>query len=202
MSNTPIPDGRSQRRIDNAARIYDAAMRLLKTRAYRDLSVDEICEEAGVGRATFFRIFETKAGLVREFNRRMADGIQRRLAAGEATGVAHSLGIVVDEAVDTWTEMGPGVTEMAVEYIHSAESGDLRREPELLDLVVTIVEEGMKTGEIRGSNPALLTGALALMHIASAAAYWMEHRDSDLRRTAREALDVWLHGALAHERRP
>ena len=196
MSIPPIPDGRSQRRIDNAARIYDAAMRLLRTHPYRDLTVDEICEEAGVGRATFFRIFETKAGLCHEFNRRLAARIRSRLDAEEDAGVVASLGIVLDEAVDAWTHMGPGVAEMAVEYIHSAES---RAQPELLELVVAIVEEGIKSGEIRGSNPAVLTGGLALMHIAGAASHWLES-GGDLRGMAREALDGWLHGALSPRR--
>jgi AcrR family transcriptional regulator len=191
-------DGRGQRRLENRARIYDAAMKLLRRRSYGELTVEEICDAAGVGRATFFRIFEAKTGLLREFNRRLAARVEGRLAAEAPTDAAGALRIVADEIVSTWSRAAPGATEMAIEYMHAAGPGQVHgAHPELLDLVVGIVEGGVKTGEIRGANPPLLTGALALTQLAAAAAYWIEHSASSLESLVEEALESWLHGALA-----
>ena len=53
--------------------IYNAALDLLAEQPYDKVSVDDICARAQVGRATFFRFYGTKAGLLAEFNRRLAE---------------------------------------------------------------------------------------------------------------------------------
>ncbi len=191
-------DGRGQRRIENRARIYDATMRLLRRRSYAELTVDEICEAAGVGRATFFRIFETKVGLLREFNRRLTVRVQERLAEQAQADAGEALRVVAAEIVSTWSQAAPGATEMAIDFMHSSGPAEAHAaHPELLDLVVEIVEGGVKAGEIRGTNPPLLTGGLALTQLAAAAAYWLEHPDADLESLVNEALESWLNGALS-----
>ena len=109
-------DGRILRRERSAARLYDAAQELHPRKALDDVSVDEICEHAGVGRATFFRIFETKAGLLREFNRRLTlDAIARIEAAGEID-LLSALGLVRAAILDAWRDAGPGHAAMALEF--------------------------------------------------------------------------------------
>ncbi len=197
MADGLEPDGRSQRRLDNRARIYDAALRLLRRRAYHDLTVDEICDAAGVGRATFFRIFESKAGLLREFNRRLTARIVERLDAETPADTAEALGIVVDEIAETWTRAGPGAAEMALEFIRFSELGDAHAaHPELFDVVVEIVERGVKRRELRRAHPPRLAAALVLLQITAPVGYWFEHPEASLRKLVDEALATWLHGAL------
>ena len=52
--------------------IYTAAMALFQERTFEDVTVDDICAAADVGKATFFRHFGSKFGLVDEFNQRIA----------------------------------------------------------------------------------------------------------------------------------
>ena len=112
----PEIDGRSQRRVENGARLFDAAMELLATRSYDDISIEEICAAAGVGRATFFRIYQTKADLLLEFNRRLAIRVQGRLDFANQTDVQVALRIVGEEIADTWTQAAPRATAMAVDF--------------------------------------------------------------------------------------
>lgn len=51
---------RERKRIATTARITDAASRLATERGIAETTVDEIAVEAGIGRATFFRYFESK----------------------------------------------------------------------------------------------------------------------------------------------
>jgi len=198
MDDEALPDGRSQRRLDNRARIYDAAIKLVRRRAYDELSIDEICEAAGVGRATFFRIFETKAGLLREFNRRLTVRVRERLDDELPATSTGALQIVADEIVSTWSQAAPGAAEMAIDFMRSkSPAGAHAAHPELLDLVVDIVQTGVKRGEIRGTNPPRLTGGLALTQLAAAAGYWLDHPGSDLEQLVSEALTCWLDGARA-----
>jgi AcrR family transcriptional regulator len=191
-------DGRSQRRVENRNRIYDAAMGLLRTRSYAEVNVDEICRAAGVGPATFFRIFASKAGLLREFNRRLTRRVEERIAAeAPAEDAAEALRIVVAEITRTWSHAGPGAAAMAQEFIRFSEPGDPHAaHPELLDVVTAITERGMKRGELRDRHPARLVGSLALLQITAAVAWWFEHPDESLDALTGEALTTWLHGAL------
>ncbi len=172
-------------------------MRLFNSGAYGDVTVSEICQAAGVGRATFFRIFNSKAGLLREFHRRLTQRVEARLDGVAPRGAAESLRVVVDEITETWTQAGPGTAEMAVDFIRFSKLADAHAVyPELLDVVVRIMERGMQNGELRDSHFPRLAGALALIQIAAAVAYWLRHPEDSLKDLTDEALATWLHGAI------
>lgn len=51
---------RERKRIETSARITEAASRLATERGIARTTIDDIAAEAGIGRATFFRYFESK----------------------------------------------------------------------------------------------------------------------------------------------
>ncbi|HEY3141980.1 MAG TPA: helix-turn-helix domain-containing protein, partial [Acidimicrobiales bacterium] len=79
MTVPPESSLRARKKRRTRDRIYEAALELFATRAYGEVTVEAICEQAEVGRATFFRFFGSKAGLLGEFGRRMAEQIVQRL---------------------------------------------------------------------------------------------------------------------------
>lgn len=192
----PLPiDGRRLRRENNAHRLYDAATQLLAERAYDDLSVDEICERAGVGRATFFRIFETKAGLLREFNRRLTADAERRLAAIDSSDVRAQLDTVRRAITDAWRNAGQGHVGMAVEYGRLTPAGEMHAaHPELLDLVTGIVSDAIERGELTNATPPGLAGSLAVVHLSAAIAQSLADSDVDIDDLSETLLDQWLKG--------
>lgn len=75
----PQPDDRRTLRTRTALR--DALISLLPKRGWDDVSVQEICEQANVGRSTFYMHFQGKEQL-------LADGLEdlRKILAVQATG--------------------------------------------------------------------------------------------------------------------
>src|SRR5690349_5183478 len=163
---TTSADGRTKRRHRNADLLYDAACELLATKTYDELAVEDICAHAGVGRATFFRIFDNKAGLLREFNRRLALDATDCIAASSATGAASTLKVIRRTIYRAWSQAGPGLVGMAAEHAHGAPSSDPHAvHPELFALVSEVVTAGIGTGELSDAVPVELAASLALLHM-------------------------------------
>jgi TetR/AcrR family transcriptional regulator, transcriptional repressor of aconitase len=58
-----MPKISEQDRADRRQRLVDAAWRRFATGGYRDTTVDDVCEEAGVSKGTFYGYFATKQDL-------------------------------------------------------------------------------------------------------------------------------------------
>jgi len=180
-------------------RLYDAALELLAEQPYDAVSVEDVCARADVGRATFFRFYGTKAGLIIEFNRRLSERARRAGASERARSSAERLRIVQRAIAETWASSGPAMQQMCREFIRStsvAGSG-VKSHPELLALVAEIVRDGQRAGELLEILPAdilswIITNALSVVTIR-----WFGSNDPlALERTTRSALDLVLTGML------
>jgi AcrR family transcriptional regulator len=192
------PDGRTQRRNNNAERLYDAADELLATRSFDEVSVDDICARANVGRATFFRIYDTKAGLVREFNRRLANDAADRISEAGLTAILDVLDAVRQTVVEAWTRAGRGHVGMAREFVRSVPAGDPHAaHPELLEIVTEHVASAIAAGELPDTVPPDLLGSLALIAITAPLVYANAERDVDIDQLSRTLLGQWHAGLFA-----
>ncbi|MFZ1489275.1 MAG: helix-turn-helix domain-containing protein [Ilumatobacteraceae bacterium] len=196
-------DGRRARRERNAARLYDSANELLTVRGFDELSVEEICEHAGVGRATFFRIYETKAGLLREFNRRLADDAAARVAAaGDKVDLRTGLDQIRAAIVDAWRHAGQGHAGMAATYLASVPSGSPHAaHPELLALVARRIKLGIDSGTIVDTVPIDIAASLLLLSLVAPVAHAIDGHDVDIDELSRVLLDQWLAGMKPSRRR-
>jgi AcrR family transcriptional regulator len=188
-------DGRVRRRERNAARIYDAADLLLATQSFDDVTIEQICERAGVGKATFFRIYESKAGLLREFNRRLALDAAERISRAGNTDVRTTLGLVRAAIVDAWRHAGPGHVGMAREFIRSMPSTELHAaHPELLDLVAEAIVAAVAHGALSNRVPTDLAASLALLQMIAPMTYVMSGQEADIDKLSSLLLDQWFDG--------
>lgn len=195
VNDQKATDGRSQRRQKSAERIFDAAMELLEDRSYADVSVEDICKRAEVGRATFFRAFGGKDGLLRELNSRIARKIHDRLAQEGETGLVARLNLIGEEFAEAWSNATPGAMALVIDFTRSASVLEAHSiHPELLEEVIGIVRQAIDDGEIESSFPADFMGNMALFQIAGTMAFWMENRDLDIRKIMKEAISVWAYG--------
>ena len=193
-------DGRARRRLENGARIFDAAMDLLADRSYDEISVEEICAAANVGRATFFRIYRTKAELLLEFNKRLAERVRRRLDGGDPRSIDDALRMVGKEIAETWAQSGPGAAALAIDFTQTAGGRSLHAaHPELLRIVVRIIETAVASGELQTSLPADLLASLALVQVTAPVGYWFRHPELNLHQLINEAIEQWLHGAKTQQ---
>lgn len=192
-------DGRTRRRQRNAERLYDAANELLGSRSYDELSVDDICGRAKVGRATFFRIFGTKAGLLREFNRRLAQEAAHRIEQAGDIDVHTALGIIRSSIIDAWRRAGRGHVGMAREFLRSVPSADPHAaHPELLALVIERISIAVETGELPNTVPVDLAASLALTHMCAPIARTIAGRAVDIDDLSRVLLEQWYAGMIAY----
>lgn len=51
--------------------ITEALLRLLRERSLREISISEICDEAGVGRVSFYRNFDSKEDILRRYDQKL-----------------------------------------------------------------------------------------------------------------------------------
>lgn len=192
-----VVDGRSLRRVENSARIFDAAMKLLETRSYAAISVEEICKAANVGRATFFRIFSTKADLLLEFNRRLAERVQKRLEQNEPQNLEQGLRLVGAEIAATWCQAPAGAAALAMEFTHATSTENLHEgHRALYEIVLRLIEGAITRGELGQTRSATLLASLALVQMTAPVGYWFRHPELDLAQLVGESVKHWLYGAL------
>ena len=195
LETTKALDGRTRRRERNAAQLYEAASELLATHAFDELAVDDICARAGVGRATFFRIFDTKAGLLREFNRRLAADAAARIADAGDADLGTILGHIRAAIYDGWRPAGAGHLRMAEEFVRAAPSSDPHSaHPELLGLVVDAISRAVESGDLPDAVPVDLAASLALINIIAPMSYVLARQAVDVDRLSQLLLEQWLRG--------
>ena len=73
------PSRRDRKKERTRREIYEAAMRLFAESGFGPVTIADICREADVGRGTFFFHFPSKASLLHEFNRRVAEEFRSSL---------------------------------------------------------------------------------------------------------------------------
>ena len=66
MSN----EGRNQYVVEH---ITDALLKLMQSNDFNEISISQICEEASVGRASFYRNFESKEGVISRYLKTLLD---------------------------------------------------------------------------------------------------------------------------------
>ncbi len=150
-------------------RILNASIGQFRERGYEAVTVDEICSELGISKATFFRYFPTKdavlrqlgASLYREFERTLAERAQQRSrSAGERIREFYEL---VAEVCETDPKLTSAV--IASGALDPVRHPDVWLEHEqALNVFGHILQQGQEAGEIRLSPDAR---SLALMLEAS-----------------------------------
>lgn len=129
---------REQKRIEIRSTVFDTAIELFDQLGYEGTSVEDICATAEIGRATFFRHFETKAGLIREHNRRLAETARSRIEPSTKSTKA-ALTVVADTIHDAWIDAGPGLRALGMEAATLTDPTGERIHPELIDLVAGLI---------------------------------------------------------------
>ncbi|MCV7106652.1 TetR/AcrR family transcriptional regulator [Mycolicibacterium chitae] len=196
MEDAAGPSLRERKRKRTRAVIYEAAMELFEERAYAEVTVEDICERAEIGRATFFRFYGAKGALLLEFNRRLADRVRTEVdaGAGSAPQRLRTVGAVV---ADAWADSSAAMRAMAFDMLNRPETpvGGETLHPELIALVAEIVAEGQRNGQLRGQQlGAQFIATMVVTVLAGCVANWFDTPDMELRAAMVHTVDLMLTG--------
>ncbi|MFC5745703.1 TetR/AcrR family transcriptional regulator [Actinomadura rugatobispora] len=199
--SSPPRNLRERKRQRARDEIYTAALDLLAERPFDEVTIDEICERAEVGRASFFRIYGAKAGLLLEFNHRLARDAREAMAAQPSASAVERLRVVQRTLVTGWTATGPALREMLRAFLAEAgpalfsAAGDAPAHPELLSLVAEIVEEGQRAGELDTRLEPGFASWLVVTGMATATGRWVVgQNETGLEKATEDVLEVLLGG--------
>lgn len=79
--------------------LHEALVRLLEKSTIQKISVTQLCEEAGINRATFYRHYGSPADVLREMELDLIDGLQETMGegyTGESSSFRRQAGLVCD----------------------------------------------------------------------------------------------------------
>jgi AcrR family transcriptional regulator len=143
--------------------LYAAGMALFAVRGFDAVTVEQICEAAGVSRATFFLHFPTKSALLIEFHHELARELAGLLAPPRGPA-AQEFRRMVDLFATRWLERADAMGAMLREVLATpALALSVERESRgLRALIEDVVRHGQRTGEFRRSISPRLASTIFL----------------------------------------
>lgn len=196
---------RARKKARTRGDLYAAAMRLFLSRGFDAVTIDEICREADVARATFFLHYPTKDALLTEYAAQATEELAALLAAPRPVARAGRTAATDLRAAITFlaerAEKHSEVVKLLVREVMSRPAAYAEANAQsqgLVALLATVLRRGQGSGEFRrGVHPELAAGVLAATYLAIVAE-WAARRDAiDLTDAAGQALDLMLHGLCA-----
>ncbi len=184
------PTSRDLQARDTRAKIYEAAWHLIGEEGFEKVSVDRICEKAGVAKGSFYHHFRSKGDLIVEgyalCDRYFEEKVAGRLIAEDAAGrivefVSHQMRYAVGMGLDLMRQVYKAQLEFGTRFFVSAE----RTLPRILREVVA---EGQGSGELRSDLDADYVVSFILRFSRGTIYDWCLREGSyDLERTAAES---------------
>ena len=159
LEPVPGPSRRDRKRERTRREIYEAAMRLFARSGFGAVTIADICEEADVGRGTFFLHFPSKAALLHEFNQRVAEDFRASLPSPRAAA-REELSALVDRMSVELVAQAEILSAMLAEFFASPEALAASSPDNALPVLVTeIIRRGQKRGEFSRRIDARLAAA-------------------------------------------
>jgi AcrR family transcriptional regulator len=170
--------GRQERGKETRRKLIRAATKLWSTRGFDAVTVEEICDEAGVGRTTFYLHFESKERLLASLAGATAAGVVSDLAyIRESESLDAQLGAFIRGVARRMDDVPRSLVQLVIQ---SQRTGAMNATPEQLaestsfaDILRDILTVARRRGELsRSSNPTELgeiLGALTMDAIETSA---------------------------------
>ena len=185
----PLPDEdpsqkRGRKKRATAHRIFTSAIELMQEDGFNNVSIEQICERAGIARATFFQHFGSKAALMGVFtdivrqrisselsDSNLAPFDQLRLIADHLQRLADELGTVAADMLAAFT-MDPsvrfrvddpttGVTQLVARIIEKGQAdGTFDDRWSAQDAAISLMAAWVAVSRHRVSNPQVSRGSV------------------------------------------
>ncbi|MHB8125492.1 MAG: TetR/AcrR family transcriptional regulator [Desulfitobacteriaceae bacterium] len=179
---------RERKKMETRERIYSSAMQLFQMQGFEETSIEQITQQADVGKGTFYNYFTSKEAVAMEFSTKGLETLLNSERERSYSGIRERLNIFLQD----WAAFMINNHEMAWVSIRNRDGEDY-------DLglhygIQAILNLGQKNGEIsRSFDPAFLAESLEgmmLQHFIS----WYVTREGNLLEEMKMVLSVFLDG--------
>ena len=127
----------------------------------------------------------------------MAERISDLLVQECPCDTVTALNIIAREVALAWKRGGVGLAGMLADYMSSPTSNDLHApHPELFNVVVSVLQEGVSAGEIKVAIDAEFQASLVITVISVAVVDAVSRETGDIEERVGEALDSLLQGLI------
>ncbi len=198
MTSAPVAIAAATRRARKKERtrqeIFGASMELFAKRGFDAVTIEAICDAADVARGTFFLHFPSKAALLWEWNRQVADEFRAGLREPRKNAVTEIRQLVehISAKLMAQAEVMAGLLR---EFFATPPVGAESQGRDLHALVAELVRRGQKRGELRrGLDPRLCVAVIMSTAAAIlAGGVWKEGEIAPEKARA-QYFDVVFHG--------
>jgi AcrR family transcriptional regulator len=192
--------GSTERRQQTRDLVLDTALRLFNEHGYLGVRVEDIAQQAGVSRATFYKHFAEREQVLAELFQRLL-GAEATTTASldppDSATVEQQVVTAVEDAVRRMLaqeDLARFVYSLPVR--HSALlRPEVRTTPPVFTQVTDLLEQGVHRGEIRDDIAIDLLARHVLAALETAMRDWAEGRIDDPVEHVRMMLTLSFHGA-------
>ena len=180
-----LPRGRRERKKAEARRrLYEAAIRLFRSRGFDETPVEAITEAADTSKGTFFNYFRTKEHVLAAYHDEMTGSILAQLAE-IPTGNAEAAVQAAMGACADWVENDPEMGRIVVAKVFGnpvLRSADMKNAQRFMEWFGGRVEAGLRAGELRRDLDVRIMLSMLAAVLSSTLNAWVVDSDSfDLR---------------------
>lgn len=197
----------SDRRQQTRDLVLDTALRLFNEHGYLGVRVEDIAQQAGVSRATFYKHFAEREQILAELFERLLGADTAPTDSPEAPDPAtaeQQVVMAVQGAVQRMLaqeDLARFVYSLPVR--HSALlRPDVRTTPPVFAQVTHLLEQGLHRGEVRDDIPVDLLARHVLAALETAMRDWAEGRIDDPMAHLRIMLTLSFHGVTRPQGAP
>jgi|SRR5665811_1410554 len=194
---------REKKKIETKNKIFEVAGRLFKEKGFESTSIDEITEEAGIGKGTFFNYFPTKEALLLYFGEQRDEliysTIENELGTGCSTRdkIKNLLVFLADnyEKDKDLTKLLVFVYIKQIRFTGLKYDDDKKRSYRLIKILSDLLEEGVRRGDVRSTiDVKKATETLIAIYLFSLMAWLKSESDYSFSRDISEKIDMVFEG--------
>lgn len=179
---------RERKKKETREKIFSNAMQLFRLQGFNSTSIEQITQQADVGKGTFYNYFSTKEAIILEFSRRTWQELANKGRQASCLDTRQRLGILLQD----WTNFMIRDREIAWVTVRNREGSDY--DMSLHYALRAILTVGQQKGEIsRDYDPVFLAESLEGM-IIQHFIRWFVSEIGDLQEEVNNALTVFLDG--------
>lgn len=182
---------------DTKTRIKEIGLNLFQERGFENVTINEICEQSGVNKHTFYYYFKSKDELLKDFYELPYDiGTEYFIQILNAENYVEQLLLSYNPFLEHISESGTEIARQLFIKNLNCDVGTFRineKRGAMMQMQCDIIGKGQKAGEIRNSSDAQMLCALVHQTFMSTSFAWvMSDGSFDFAKVIRTEVEVLL----------